>query len=321
LKKQPTDSDLDSNKIDFSLKKIADFSVSSANIFGKKLTHLFIMSDHINEIDISDPSNPQIVGESNVLENNRCYGASAVNGYNIFVSLSCTNPPDSIFSLQSYQPYERAGQIGNIPEGGYDMVLSDSGTRLYVVSGNGFFDNPPKVSIVNVSSPSQLNLVREISGLPHDGFCGKLYKQDNILFANCWDDGVYQVNLLTGDNFKKFIPSLDESVDIAIFDTTAFVANRTEGVQIVSLNNPTQTINQIWANRNSTEYVNIFDNFLYVINGSLLDVYSITNPATPEQVFESELPGTGRNPLKIGNDIVVPVSSNNSYKIVVFEKQ
>lgn len=310
------------NDQEYNLQQVTKFEVHSDNILLKGESNLFVIENYITELNLSDLNNPSIVGESET----QCRYSYSVNTSN-YIYTSCISDRDSVLLIDNRNPYLIAGgfSLPNSRAVIRSVTKNEEKTRLFYFSSelgsNGF------VTSVDITQPSNPKIAREYSFPEGIDFCYTLTFYENKLYASCGSDGIFMLNLLSDDSFEPFISTEInqdlgswESVDIAIKNNIVFVAGRDEGVQIFNINDPSQSIGELRAIRDSVETLTVIDDKLFVSDGSILSVFSIENPEEPISLTDENLPGIGNKALKFGDYIIVSTNNYSEKYVVVFEE-
>ncbi len=221
-------------------------------------------NDGLMIIDVSNPSNPNKVGEllcggamGIAIENNLAYIASVSNS---MIIADISNPANPI-------------QLGQYSVGAYRIAVS--GSYAYVGDFNGGF------TILNISDSTNPVLV----GAYSDPRCDAIeFKNNFVYYANA-EQGLKVLNVLNPST-PQFITNIAHTGganDIHITNNLLFLACWSEGIRVIDISNPTSPqMLDSYDDDDGGEALGLIerDGYLYVADNYGVELFNISNPSS-----------------------------------------
>ena len=219
-------------------------------------------NDGMMVIDVSNPSNPETIGEllsggsmGVDVESNLVYIATVSNGLIIADISSPTNPQ----------------QIGQYSGAAYRIAVS--GSYAYIGNFNGGF------KIVNISDPTDPVLVGEYS----DPRCDAIEIKDNFVYYANAEVGlrVIRVSDPSAPQLVATVSQTGGANDIHITDDLLFLGCWGAGIRVIDISNPTspQMLDSYDDNDGGEELGVIEkDGLLYVADNYGVELFNVSNP-------------------------------------------
>ena len=166
--------------------------------------------------------------------------------------------------------------------GGMDPAIVRPGGTMYSLT---IFGELSRIDLSNPLSPSVEATCPAIN-------TGRMRCFGDTLYLCSWSSGIYTQDMDEMELDPTFyVDTPDEAVDIVCWQEHAYIADRQEGVQVISRTQPPALVGNIPATHDSTEYVVVIEGMLYVSDGSLLQVFDISRPEAPALVAQRVLNG------------------------------
>lgn len=261
----------------------------------------------IRIIDITNPSNPSIVGSYNsgalgiFINGNYAYCAAYIDGLLILD----VSDPTSPWLVGSYNPYS------------YSFISAEdvyvSGSYAYVAFGEAGLE------IIDISNPE---FPKSVWGddINIDGSSIDIFGAGNYVYII--DD---EVGLAIIDISDPSSPTLVGSYDtqgmaqcVHVSGNYAYVGDASGELKIIEISNPTSPalVGSFTAYDVGGVYVN--DKYAYLADGANgLTIIDVSNPASPTLVGSYDTPGYARDVYVAGNYIYL--ADGFSGKLIIFE--
>jgi len=298
--------------------------VKDVEISGNKV-YIADSFDGLKIFDISDPANPRFIGFIDPYGSDRY---SADNFYRIALSnniaIAALIPGCSGFCynwggiLRLYDvSHPRNPTFISTIDSYVDDVIAD-GNLIYITAD----ESPnPYLFVIDISDPANPNIV----GSTPIAAAGKLAKMNDMLYMSHGDFVQFlNVQVINVNNpSAPFVEGPNENgwvnvehPSIAISNKIAYIADKTYGLEVVDVSDPS-SINII-KNISTTSSVNdvfVYGNYLFVAEGLEVKVYDISDPMSP--VFFKSI-ATQTTALKVrvsdGLGIIITAEVIGSYK-------
>ncbi|MFX1569057.1 MAG: LVIVD repeat-containing protein [Promethearchaeota archaeon] len=219
-------------------------------------------NDGLMVIDVSNPSNPNKVGELLCggafgidVSSNLVYIASVSNG---MIIADISNPTNPV-------------QLGQYSGGAYRIAVSDP--YAYVGDFNGGF------TILNISDSTNPVLV----GAYSDPRCDAIEFKDNFVYYANAEQGlkVVSVSNPSTPQLVRTVSQTGGGNDIHITNDTLFLACWGAGIRVIDISNPTAPLMlDSYDDNDGGEELGLIERngYLYVADNSGVEIFNISNP-------------------------------------------
>lgn len=264
-------------------------------------------NDGMMVINISDPSNPEKIGEILVgnslglaIESNLAYIASPSSGFSI-VNISDPNNPVlvgqnsaggalrvAVSGLYAYVCYFDAGfKIFNISNPTTPVLVGEfSDTRsdaIEIKENFAYFTNAEVgLKVINVSNASTPQLVASVS---QTGGANDIHITNDLLFLACWGAGIRVIDI-SNPASPQTLDSYDdddggEELGVIEKDGLLYVADN-YGIELFNVSNPNSIveITQRTSDVIAAHDIDVDEDYIYVAQGGGLLILEIST--TPE---------------------------------------
>ncbi len=220
-------------------------------------------------VDLSDPYNPQLIGNYQLQGSIQYYNHSRFSNYAI-----CTAREDGFYIISYENPSHPVLIYGYSPEYTSIEAVAIKNNKAY------FTAHEQGIIIYDISNPGHPTFISQITG-----------------FTNAWDikisgnyayiaDGYGGLVVLDLTSPETIVGRAGEGIivqDISIENTLAFLAAGTQGVEIFDITVPTnpQLINTIDTNGSAFK-VSVKNNYLGVASWNLIELYDVSDPLNPQ---------------------------------------
>jgi hypothetical protein len=241
--------------------------------------------------DVSNPSNPQLVGkllmpDSAVgiyVSGNYAYVADYDAGLRVIDVSNPTNPRE----------------VGFFDTPGYAWDVYVSGNYAYVADGWA------GLRVIDVSNPSN---PREIGFFDTPGDTIGVYVSGNYAYVASGWEGLRVIDVSNPSNPREvghFVTSSDAyAQDVYVSGNYAYVANMYEGLRVIDISNPSnpREVGYFLDNLGNTIGVYVSGNYAYVVDrGTGLRVIDVSNPSNLREVGYFVTPGYAQGVYVSGN--------------------
>ena len=258
-------------------------------------------NDGLMIIDISNPSNPEKVGEilsegvvGVIVESNLLYVTSVSDGLIIADISSPTNPEQigqysgaaykiAVSGSYTYVGYFSGGfKIFNISDPTNPVLVgeySDSRCDAVEIKDNFVYYANAEVGlrVINVSDPSTPQLVATVS---QTGGANDIHITQNVLFLACWGAGIRVIDISTPASPQMLDSYNDndggEELGLIEKDGLLYVADN-YGVEIFNVSNPNSIVEvgQRTSDVSAAHDIDVDDEYIYVAQGGGLLILEV----------------------------------------------
>jgi hypothetical protein len=223
-------------------------------------------------IDVSDLSNPQLIGRYNtgslfkrfyngVAKGGIALGAARLDGIYILNTANLSNP----FLIKRYQPSGYS----------YESVELNQNIVYAAAHGNG-------VEVIDISTPSNPLHVTNLAGLEN---AWDVFIDGNYLYVADGPGGlkIFSVVQPQQPQFIASISTSGYSKEVIVESGIAYVAAGTAGFDMIDITNPIDP--QFISNHNSgfgiTNHLAFDNNIIFSATWELVEAVDVTDPANP----------------------------------------
>lgn len=309
-------------------QSVENWTIVSSLPFGATPTGLalsnniaYIANYNLSLVDVSDPVSPVVVHTitANAGTLGNIYGVS-VSGDRMLVSAA---PPCN--GLCNYVPGAGVLEFFDTSDPSNPIKISEQSMEAsdVLLEGNIAYvsmDNlQSQVAVIDMS----VQPTASILGSSNIATGGKLAKAGNYVFLSYNNSASFEA-LQTIDVATPASPtvlnagnnawSLVDHARIAISGSTAYIADKIQGLRVLDVNNPISpsTIQTIPA-QSSVSDVAVYDNYLYAADGTGVRVFDISNPNNP--VFTRTITTTYTAKLVAVSDGIGAVVTEQTYGV------
>lgn len=286
--------------------------------------------------DIKNAANPKrlgsaSVGDSSVMQLEVDGGTAWLRGWDRLRILDVSNP-SAIKTLPSIDSTTQL--LGMTVKGGMLYLSNQEGMRLFdvrdsalpkllgqtpatpskilVQGGTAFLiDESSHLSVLDVSDPKNL---RQLQGFKMHGNLDLDVSGGRIALAAGGKGLVLLERAANGDlSFQGAARSSGEVGRVRVSGNRAYLAERSAGIRIISLEDPTQPREIGWVDTpNSPNDVAVAGNLIYVAaSGSGFQIFDVSDPAKPVHVGQVDPPKTFQGTL--GDATAIQFVGRNAY--------
>ncbi len=285
-----------------SVKVVGDYAyiVGSISVKNPMDVRVIEEAEYVNGglyiVNISDPNNPYIVGQTNVTLG-LPYGIDVVGNYAYITEIEL---PSRGYT-SGLTIYDISNKTSPIIVG---HIATHNPSGVKVVDNYAYVaDQPGGLKIVNIANPSNPTLVGNIT----TSCAVKVDIVGNYAYVADATAGIKIFNIANPE-FPILVGNIttNNARDIKVIDNYALVADYTAGVKIFDISNPQDPVLVKSIDAAESQGVTVFGNYVYVSAGTAgLITIDLSNSSSTASSFSSSLiTGTASSNVALSNEMV-----------------